>query len=366
MSSEKISATDIWVSRTIGKIAERLGSVFLLIVLVSIGAFIAIANIAKNGEDKNATWYIGGILAALASTYIFSIWVVWQHYRRDEIGANQIYSDRKSISDTPKPVGNQEVEHQTGSSRVVASDQCGAEPPGRDSAHTERPIDKEHMDSFGSELSDIETTALKIHSNIKVAANLNYRFLLREIEYYCNEFRVRTDEWARGQLRATPERYNQAVLEVYRNAKSSIECTSVMDYESTWTSQLGAEILQTHDESNASVTRIFIFSFRSDLDAEKMEIMRAHQQHANVQVLVYFDKEEEMFSFPGAISRDFTIIDSGRIVGVADFYSGEKRQATWHFNNEGLKKLVLDSWEQLKKQSETYDQVEKWWRIRSE
>lgn len=177
------------------------------------------------------------------------------------------------------------------------------------------------------------------------AQRIDNPVFLEEVTLALDDLRSRAEDWARGKLIAPEERYNRVLLKLYESATTSVFSTTIPDYLETWNSPLGDQLLEAHQRSTAGVTRVFVFNERSELTDAAVTLMRRHED-AGVRVLVYIDREDPGFSFSPDVSRDFTIIDDGRAIGVTVSY-GRALQAEWYFDDNARKGRFRDIRESL-------------------
>ena len=112
--------------------------------------------------------------------------------------------------------------------------------------------------------------------------------------------------------------------------------TSLPEYDTTWDSALGDEILAAHSDSRASVTRVFVFETRDQVLERHLALMEKQSAVTNVNVRVYLNQEDKLFNFSTDYSRDFTVIDSGAVVGLTQSYGLGNLRAQWHFGDAVL------------------------------
>lgn len=137
-------------------------------------------------------------------------------------------------------------------------------------------------------------------------------------------------------LDANVENYNQVLVDLYRIARESVFSTSLPEYDTTWDSPLGEQILAAHSNSAATVTRVFVFETREQVLERHLALMEKQSQVTNVNVRVYINQEDKLFDFSTDYSRDFTIIDGGAMVGLTQSYGLGNLRAEWHFGDAVL------------------------------
>jgi hypothetical protein len=85
--------------------------------------------------------------------------------------------------------------------------------------------------------------------------------------------------------------------------------------------------------------------------------MREHERTPHVSVKVFID-EEEVYDFPPDLSRDFTLIDDGRVIGITTTYGLDKLEAAWHFNDRTKARVLREIRDQLIKSSRSLTDLE--------
>ncbi|MCA8961633.1 MAG: nucleotide-binding protein [Planctomycetes bacterium] len=173
----------------------------------------------------------------------------------------------------------------------------------------------------------------------RIQRNLSFALRRTEIPAFRGEVRReldtvvnRSEHWKRGEIIAL-RNYSEVLKQAYRDAKVSIFSTSLPDYEATWSTPLGMEILNAQrTNTQAQSTRVFVFSRRDEIREENREEFRRHRE-CRIRVLIYVDQEDDTFDFPPDLSKDWTIIDGGRAVGVTSRYE-DGLEARWYFDHE--------------------------------
>jgi hypothetical protein len=177
-------------------------------------------------------------------------------------------------------------------------------------------------------------------------------------------FLATSAEWKNGQLKARGATYNQLLIRLYAEAQKNVFATSVPEYHTIWDSLLGEELLKAHARSNARVTRVFVFNKRDELTQNLIDTMR-RQDKAQIEVLAYFDDEDELFQFSPDIARDFTVIDDGAAIGVTALIDPEVSEAQWFLRDNDRTGRFVSYSESLRKGSQRLDEVERWWKRHS-
>jgi hypothetical protein len=181
----------------------------------------------------------------------------------------------------------------------------------------------------------------------------------------CESLRADSGSWARGELLPSQARYNATLKALYENAVTEVFCTSIPDYFATWQSPLGRALLDAHGRSRAVVTRIFVFDSVDSVDAEVMKVMEEHEDHPRVSVLVFLDQDDKLVSFPPDLSRDFTMIDQGQVIGITMSF-GSQPQAAWYFDDADKKARLNRLREGLIESATPFKEFQKRWALRRE
>lgn len=201
--------------------------------------------------------------------------------------------------------------------------------------------------------------------NVALSLEIGSQVLNETILEAAHAFQATSADWKDGQLKARGATYNQLLIRLYETAQKSVFATSVPEYHTIWDSSLGEQLLKAHERSNnARVTRVFVFNKRDELTQDLIDTM--HRQHERrIEVLVYFDEEDELFQFSPDIARDFTVIDDGAAIGVTALIDRDVPEAQWYLMDKDRTDRFVSYRESLRKGSHHLDAVEKWWREHS-
>lgn len=192
----------------------------------------------------------------------------------------------------------------------------------------------------------------------------NYRHALKRSNYIFHgaveselfDLGLRARERAQGILDATVEHYNHIIVDIYQKAKTTVFSTSIPEYDTTWRTKLGQAILDAHAASTALVTRIFVFQNRDEIKDSHWAIMEQHQANPKVTVKVFLSAENAGVFEPD-VSRDFTLIDGGDVIGLTHSYGLGKLSAKWHFGDTALAGRLLQMCERLERWSKPLEQL---------
>lgn len=176
-----------------------------------------------------------------------------------------------------------------------------------------------------------------------------------------DEWRAISSEWGAGQVMVSGVRYNAVLLRAYETAGTSVFCTTAPKFgQMAWSQPLGEQILEAHKKSRARVTRVFVFDSFAELTAEALAVMEKHASEG-IEVHAYFDDEDETFEFSPVASRDFAIIDGGRLLGVTESFNPDFPSAKWYFGDENRIGYFENVKEQLLRGSEELEAVRQRW-----
>lgn len=142
------------------------------------------------------------------------------------------------------------------------------------------------------------------------------------------------ERWRQGEI-VVQRRSGEFLLGIYKNATRNIFSTSNKEFSKHWSETYGERILKVHSESEAEVTRVFIFDEMREVTEEDYLLIKK-QHESNIDVRIYFDKEDNYFQFPSDIARDFTVIDDGDVIGITESFSLDNYTSVWHFRNQNL------------------------------
>ena len=119
--------------------------------------------------------------------------------------------------------------------------------------------------------------------------------------------------------------------ELYKNAKESIFATSNEDFFPFWESKFGDQILQSHMESSAAVTRAFIFKNHKEISVRHVEVLK-RQLQAGIRVKLFFTEENEKLHEQMELLQGFAIID-GKMAGITKSFDDADFKSNWFFKS---------------------------------
>jgi hypothetical protein len=217
------------------------------------------------------------------------------------------------------------------------------------------------LPSPGPELAEaLQDAAANMARSLEIGSTVLTERVLGAV----HDFRAISAESKDGQLSVRGATYNQLLIRLYETAQRSVFATSVPEYHTIWDGPLGGQLLKAHQRSNASVTRVFVFNKRDELTQDLIDTM--HRQHElHIEVLAYFDDEDELFEFSPDIARDFTVIDDGAAIGVTALIDREVPEAKWFLRDKDRTDRFVSYRESLRRGSHHLDAVEKWWKEHS-
>jgi predicted nucleotide-binding protein len=171
-----------------------------------------------------------------------------------------------------------------------------------------------------------------IINNTRRAMLVDHAAFRNEVEFRLDRWRADTSAWSHGTF-IVGKNYKTFLKSVYAQARHSVFSTSVPEYRDVWISSFGRELLNVHKNNTAAkVVRVFVYNCRSDVVDEDYLIF-AEQEAAGVEILLYFDQEDDLFLFPLDLGRDWAVVDDGRVIGVTRKI-GEALEAKWYFDDE--------------------------------
>ncbi len=158
------------------------------------------------------------------------------------------------------------------------------------------------------------------------------------------------------------DNYPDYLMKVYSSARENIfaTCTEIC-LDIFLSGKFEDDILTIHKKSKCKVTRVFVFEDRKDIRKGHITQMKKHIKIKGIKVYIYINNEDREFDFPPDISKDFTVIDNGLVIGIANHYStGTRAQLTFNDEddirrfNDYMKKLAAGS---LKKEDPLYKTI---------
>lgn len=123
-----------------------------------------------------------------------------------------------------------------------------------------------------------------------------------------------------------------------------------------WSQRIGIDVLAFHSKSKATVTRIFVFDYKTDLTEEVMAELKRQADSNKVQVYAYFHKEDNQFDFE-QFSRDFCIIDEGAAISVTTVLDERGFSGVFYFNNPAQSTEYVTRFVHLKNASDTLESL---------
>ena len=170
------------------------------------------------------------------------------------------------------------------------------------------------------------------------------------------------ERWRQGEI-VVQRKSGEFLLGIYKNAKRNIFSTSNKEFSKHWGETYGEKILKVHKESEADVTRVFIFDEMQEVTEEDYRLIRKQYENS-IDVRIYFDKEDDYFQFPSDITRDFTLIDDGDVIGITETFSLDNYSSVWHFHNQNLSNRLKNVKSSLLSTSMKFPHFEELWSSR--
>jgi hypothetical protein len=198
-----------------------------------------------------------------------------------------------------------------------------------------------------------------IHENVNKALGFKNDTFREAVLQECDDFRARASDWSEGRIRAQVH-YNKFLLTFYERAKESVFSTNIPNYLSTWSTDFGDRLMEAHQKSRATVTRIFVFNKRDEVTSEAVAVMEK-QSKGGINVRLYFSDESKLFSFPVDISKDFTVIDHGEAIGTTISFGGDSMAAEWYIQDQDRERRFEGICKSLTQGSEDFAKFREWW-----
>lgn len=196
-----------------------------------------------------------------------------------------------------------------------------------------------------------------ILDNIKKGITFENNVLNKRMVDSVNIWRAKSGDWGIGQFVAKPEEYQSVLISIYENAQNDIFSTSELEYDNAWNKELGKQIIRAHEKSGAHVKRVFVFNSRSELNESIIGIMKKQNSNTKISIYSFFDNEVA-YNFHPDLSKDFTIIDGGELIGITSF-GDEGFSARWHVNDLNKKNAFLEIKNNLIHNSEYFSETHK-------
>ena len=178
--------------------------------------------------------------------------------------------------------------------------------------------------------SEFDAAIERLRRNFAIATKIDYAPFQRIILDEFAVFQGNVEHWAQGEFE-DKIKYDEALCQLYARAQSSVFCTSIPDHFSMWTTAVGAKILQSHKQSRASVTRVFIFASPTDVSDLAKGIMSKQDSEEKISIRVSYEQTG------GPEVEDFMVIDDGDAVGHTIGLGGNQLRARWYFKNRSMK-----------------------------
>ena len=221
---------------------------------------------------------------------------------------------------------------------------------------TKRPKpDKEFRIMTGEGTLDESLNA--ILDNIKKGITFENKVFNKRMVYSVNIWRVRSGNWGIGQFTAKSKEYQSVLISIYEGAQNDIFSTSELEYDNAWDKELGRQIMRAHERSGAHVKRVFVFNSRDELNDSIISIMKKQNSNTKISVYSFFDNEVA-YNFHPDLSKDFTIIDGGELIGITSF-GDQGFSARWHVNDKNKKDAFLEIKNNLIRYSEEFSETSK-------
>lgn len=186
---------------------------------------------------------------------------------------------------------------------------------------------------------DLEEKLTKICTNVRLATKINAATLSTVITSKLDSLVIKSEPWSRGELHASIKQYQPILLELYRTATSSIYSTTTREYIKYWKGDelLTAMIDACEIPQAVSVTRIFVFKNKEEIDRRAIEVINKFNDSARIETFVYIDGISARYRLPNENERDFAVIDGGEAIGITVSFKSKYPTAVWYFGNKSRK-----------------------------
>ena len=179
---------------------------------------------------------------------------------------------------------------------------------------------------FSREVGDIDEA-------LRNASAFDHPVFKDAAERIVSGLRKTAQDLGRGMFADSETDADVTLPRIYKEATSTIFATSVPEYLSVWQSPFGRNLLDIHEHGDAHVTRVFIFNTRDEVTEETMDELVRHAAIDKVTLYVFVDDDAKSYYYPAELSKDFTIVDDGKVLGVTLSY-GDRSRAQWYFNDQ--------------------------------
>jgi predicted acylesterase/phospholipase RssA len=199
-----------------------------------------------------------------------------------------------------------------------------------------------------------------IAKNTLQAIEKSHPSLTDKVLHELDELRNVSSTWSDGQTIVGGSDYHEMLKNVYESARATIQATVDLEFvREVWSDEFNERVMTAAHLSGARVTRIFVFNKRGDLDEKLLTMMRS-QREAGVEVLAYFDDEDNTFTFSPDLSRAFTIVDGGDAIGVVESANRELPRARWYFRNDDRKEFFVKTFQRIAQASVSLSELDAW------
>jgi len=202
-------------------------------------------------------------------------------------------------------------------------------------------------------------TIRAIMKNLDCALEIEHPVFQETIVRHFSDLWRRSALWERHEMDVSGSLYKRALIDFYYEAETSVFATCLPDYFDTWQGRLGRCLLEAHARGKASVRRVFIFSTRSDVTAEHIDALKKLQASFNdpnkMQLYIWIEDEHVPPYFHLVPSKDFTVIDQGRVIGFTLNLGTGMVSAKWYFASQPYGNICNDIIADIMQGAESYD-----------
>ncbi len=203
----------------------------------------------------------------------------------------------------------------------------------------------------------VDETFLAIQKNFANFPALENDVFSQAILEVSRHYLEQLKEWSRGELfsHSSEAFYHNVAVALYEHAEDTVFSTCIPRYLHTWETELGQELLRAHKAANVDVTRVFLFEKRVDVNDDAIHIMRKQAKEYGINVRVLIEEYNLPYRARPGVSKDFTIVDNGTMIGVTEWKDG-KIGARWYFADNNIKGMYTEFKENIMNTSQSLEE----------
>lgn len=205
----------------------------------------------------------------------------------------------------------------------------------RNATQPERDTAWEEFEFDTVEASDVQSRVSSFIGCVRKATETTNQSFRKAMISRIDDFTMEASNWKKGEISDLYGHFDLA-SDIFENAKKSVFSTSVPEFLPFWQDPAkGERLLNAHKVSSATVTRVFIFNSREEIDDHARTILKKHDEIGKIKALVYIDNETP-FEWPAHIMKDFTIVDDGDAIAVASAFRSDEMVGVWYFDTSEI------------------------------